>query len=309
MVRDVPTVREDASCGDALRSVRERPYPYAEAVVVIDAGGRVLGAASISRAAGREPGDPIAAVLERACPLVGPNVHQERVASLAIHSPLAIVLVVDDRRRLLGVVPPAASLRILRREHVEDLHRLSGVARENESAREAIEAPPARRARHRLPWLLVGLAGSIVAALVMAQFEMVLAERVAVAFFIPGIVYLADAIGTQTEAIAVRGLSLSHQPMSRLLYNEVATGVLLGAVLGAVALCAVWIALGDARLAIAVGVSLFAAGAIATVVGLTLPWGFDRMGLDPAYGSGPLGTVIQDVLSLLAYFAAITLLL
>lgn len=198
---------------------------------------------------------------------------------------------------------------MLRHEHVEDLHRLTGVIRETEVAREAIEAPPARRARHRLPWLLVGLAGSVVAALVMAQFEAVLQSRVAIAFFVPGIVYLADAIGTQTEAIAVRGLSISHLRIGQLLAGELWTGLLLGVILGAAALLGVWGVMQDFRLALSVGVALAAAGAIATMIGLMLPWIFHRLGYDPAYGSGPLGTVAQDVLSLLVYFTSLSLLL
>jgi magnesium transporter len=66
--------------------------------------------------------------------------------------------------------------------------------------------------RDRLPWLLVGLMGSVLATFVMTRFEHTLQSQVVIAFFVPGLVYLADAIGTQTEAIAVRGLSLSHAP-------------------------------------------------------------------------------------------------
>ena len=31
-----------------------------------------------------------------------------------------------------------------------------------------------------------------------------------------------------------------------------------------------------------------------------------RFGSDPAYGSGPLATIVQDVLSLLIYFASVS---
>ena len=36
-----------------------------------------------------------------------------------------------------------------------------------------------------------------------------------------------------------------------------------------------------------------------------LPWVLDRLGSDPAYGSGPLATIIQDLLSLVTYFLII----
>jgi magnesium transporter len=200
-------------------------------------------------------------------------------------------------------------LNILRREHVEDLHRLAGIAHEELRAREAMEEPPVRRARHRLPWLFVGLAGSMLAAFVVAQFETLLAANVAVAFFVPGIVYLADAIGTQTEAITVRGLSLSHARIGSLLSGEVRTGLLMGVLLGTIAAGAVWLMVDDPRLAVAVGLSLFAASGIATTIGLALPWLLDRLGRDPAYGSGPLATIIQDLLSVAVYFLVVSTLL
>jgi len=34
---------------------------------------------------------------------------------------------------------------------------------------------------------------------------------------------------------------------------------------------------------------------------------FERLGRDPAYGSGPLATIIQDVLSLAVYFLTVSL--
>ena len=58
--------------------------------------------------------------------------------------------------------------------------------------------------------------------------------------------------------------------------------------------------------ALAVAAALLVAGAIATTVGLVLPWLLARLGSDPAYGSGPLATIIQDLLSLLTYFLVVT---
>lgn len=39
----------------------------------------------------------------------------------------------------------------------------------------------------------------------------------------------------------------------------------------------------------------------ATLVAMLLPWVLSRIGKDPAFGSGPLATVIQDLLSILIY--------
>jgi hypothetical protein len=72
---------------------------------------------------------------------------------------------------------------------------------------------------------------------------------------------------------------------------------------------AVWWVFGDPRLALAVAGALAAAGTIATGVGFLLPWVFHRAGLDPALGSGPVATVVQDVLSLAVYLGLVRLLL
>jgi magnesium transporter len=212
------------------------------------------------------------------------------------------VAVVDDSERFLGAVPAPALLAILREEHVEDLHRLAGIQREQRRDRDALVGPPIRRARHRLPWLLVGLAGSMLAAMVMAGFEETLERHVTVAFFVPAIVYLADAIGTQTEAITVRGLSLGRLSLRQLLGGELRTGVVIGVVLAALALPAIAVVV-DLRLGIAVAIAILAAGSFATTIGLLLPWVLHRSGIDPAFGSGPLATIIQDVASLVIYFA------
>jgi magnesium transporter len=66
---------------------------------------------------------------------------------------------------------------------------------------------------------------------------------------------------------------------------------------------------GDWMLAAAVAIAVLAASTIATVVALALPWLLQRMGKDPAFGSGPLATVIQDLLSILIYLGAVTMLL
>ena len=247
-----------------------------------------------------------AAAAQRNGPRVLPGTDQELMASLALHHGVAAIPVVDTADRLVGVVGPARLMAILRREHVEDLHRLAGITREADHAREAIEEPPIRRARHRLPWLVVGLGGSMIATFVVARFESALAAKPALAFFVPGLVYLADAIGTQSEAVAVRGLSLSHVGLARLLGGELRTGLLIGLVLALLAFPMVWLVFGELRLAAAVTLALAGASTLASVLGLLLPWLLVRIGSDPAYGSGPLATIVQDVLSLLIYFSCVT---
>ena len=283
------------------------PRPNWDLLCVVDDDGRLLGTLTAAElVALPDEADLGVAAMQRHRPRILPGADQEMMASMALHHGVAAMPVVDAVGRLVGVVGPARLMAILRREHVEDLHRLAGITREADHAREAIEEPPMRRARHRLPWLIVGLGGSMLATFVVARFESALAAKPALAFFVPGLVYLADAIGTQSEAIAVRGLSLSHVGMARLIGGELRTGLLIGLVLALLAFPMVWLAFGELRLAAAVTIALAGASALASVLGLLLPWVLTRFGSDPAYGSGPLATIVQDVLSLLIYFAAVS---
>jgi magnesium transporter len=295
---------------DALRErLRAGRRTGWELVCVVDAAGCLIGTLTAAELLALPGATPLGAAARRQPPTVPPGADQERMASEALHHGVTAMPVVDADGRLVGVVGSARLMAILRREHVEDLHRLAGIAREADPARRALEDPPLRRARHRLPWLLVGLFGSMVATFIVARFEQALAARPVLAFFVPGLVYLADAIGTQTEAVAVRGLSLSHAPLPRLLGGELRTGALIGGVLALIAWPMVWLAFGDADLALAVTLALVAASLLASLLGLLLPWALARLGTDPAYGSGPLATIVQDVLSLLIYFGSVSLIL
>ena len=306
LVGGVPRARPENTVGETVSGLRSRHYECVALVGVLDAEDRLLGAVPLAALLAASDDQPVGEVMITDCPRVHPDEDQEHVATLALRHGLEAVPVVDPGERLLGMVPTRALLRILRREHVEDIHRLAGIGHEAQQARQALQAPPLRRVRHRLPWLLVGLAGSMVATFIMTRFEQTLAANMAISFFVPGLVYLADAVGTQSEAVAVRGLSLSHARLTSLVGGELRTGLLIGLIMGVITFPCVWLAFGDPSLAAAVAVALFAAGGVATTVGLLLPWLLQRLGTDPAYGSGPLATVIQDVLSLLIYFAIVS---
>lgn len=274
-------------------------------VCVVDADQRLLGTLTAAQLLALPDDAPLGEAAWRDGPRVLPETDQEHMASIALQHGVAAIPVVDDAGRVVGVVGPVRLMDILRREHVEDLHRLAGITRESAQARRALEEPPLRRVRHRLPWLVVGLGGSMVATFVVARFETALAAKPALAFFVPGLVYLADAIGTQSEAVAVRGLSLSRVKLGRVLGGELRTGALIGLVLALLAFPMVWAAFGELRLAAAVALALGGASIVASGLGLLLPWLLQRFGADPAYGSGPLATIVQDVLSLLIYFGCV----
>jgi magnesium transporter len=162
----------------------------------------------------------------------------------------------------------------------------------------------ARRLWHRLPWLLVGLLGAMGAIAIIGGFKGQLEANVLLAFFIPAVVYMADAVGTQTETVLIRALSAGITVRS-VLRRELVTGLVMGVVIGAAFLIFALIGWGDADVAAAVALAMLASCSIATVVAMALPALFQRLGLDPAFGCGPLATVLQDLLSIAVYLAIV----
>ncbi|KAB2913977.1 MAG: magnesium transporter [Hyphomicrobiaceae bacterium] len=302
LVKAVPTAGADERAGTVRERLVGRRYEDASHVFLVT-DGRLAGFASIADVLAAPSTTPLAEIAtDINSHLVTPATDREEAASVAIHADLSVLGVCDADGRFIGAVPASALISILRDEHLEDLHHMVGIMGRSEAAQAALAAPPHRRALYRLPWLLVGMAGSALATMTMARFEAALAAHIAVAFFIPAIVYLADAVGTQSEAVAVRGLSLTSADLAPLLVGEVGTGILIGVALGTLAYPMVWLAFGSAALAATVAIALTTASSVATAIGFALPWVFARLGYDPALGSGPLGTVVQDVLSLLIYF-------
>jgi magnesium transporter len=243
--------------------------------------------------------------MDRDPPIAKPGLDQEAAAWKAVEHGESSLAVVDEEGKLVGLVPPRRLLAVLLREHEEDMARLGGFMRGSEAARTASQESVALRFWHKLPWLLVGLAGAVFAADLVGAFEGRLEENVTLAFFLPGIVYLADAVGTQTETLVIRGLSLGV-PIGRVMRREIVTGLLVGAALGA-AFFPIGVLRWDQQdVALAVSLSLVAACSVATIVAMALPALFQRLGRDPAFGSGPLATVVQDLLSIIIYFAIAT---
>lgn len=303
----VPSATGSTSAGEVLRGLRGHEFDSAAAIAVLD-GDRLVGVASIERVLSASDDALLSDIMDPMPPTVTSDTDQEHAAWQAVNRDEGYLAVVDAAGCFVGFIPPQRLLAVLLEEHDEDIARFGGFLRDAETARRSSVESVLRRLWHRLPWLIVGLVGAMVSALLMTAFEARIDANLAVAYFVPGIVYLADAVGTQTETLAIRGLSVGVGIRS-IAGREALTGAAVGVLLGVVILPTVELMTGDWGLAVAVSVAVLAASTIATVVALVLPLLLHRWGRDPAFGSGPLATVVQDLLSILIYFAAVTLLL
>lgn len=304
-----PTALDSEPVRDVLARLSAGAFDVPDLVLVLDAAGRYRGAVELAQVLRAPPSRTAGELIRADWPRVAPELDQEHAVQVAAEAKVAALPVIDADGRPVGIIPPVVLLEVLAREHREDMHRFAGILKERAGSRHALEDPPGRRAARRLPWLLVGLAMSALATGVMARFEAALQANVVIAFFIPALVYLTDAIGTQTEAIAIRGLSARRKPLPRILLLELMTGGMIGLALAVVAFAGIWLAFGDVLLGLGVSIALLIAGTLASSLGLILPWMLAKLRIDPAFGTGPVATIIQDVLTIVVYFTVMTTLL
>lgn len=306
---DVPLCYPDETIAELRRRLALCRYTCVSDIPVVARDGRrLVGLLQIEDVVSAEGGVRIDTLMDTDPPTVAPGIDRERATWKAVQHRESALIVVDPRGDYLGLIPPHRLLETMLAEHDEDLSRLGGFLKSAEQARHAtVEALP-WRLWHRLPWLFIGLLGALLAAGIVGRFEHTLGQMVLLAAFVPGIVYFADAVGTQTETVVVRGLSLGIG-VRQMLARETVTGVVIGAATAVVAYAIVRIIWQEDLLALIVALSLFAACSVATVVALALPVALNRLRVDPAFAAGPLATVIQDLLSLLIYFSIATALL
>ena len=305
--RNIPIAAPDDTVESVLKRMRGVRFDSAS-VVAVCSGPQLAGLVTIERLLAAPGQAAVATVMDAQPPVVAPGVDQEHAAWLAAQRAESGLAVVDENGQFRGLIPPARLTAILLEEHDEDFARLGGFLKSSASARSASEESVGRRLWHRLPWLAVGLIGVFVSAALLASVERQMSANLAVAYFIPGIVYLAAAVGTQTETLAIRGLSVGVG-IGGVVGREAATGLLVGLLLAATMMPTISWLWHDVALAAAVSLAVLAASTVATMVALALPYLLHRLGSDPAFGSGPLATVVEDLLSILLYLTAVRLIL
>jgi len=231
------------------------------------------------------------------------SVDQERLALLALRHNLKAIPVVDKEDHLLGVVASDTILSILHHESKEDLLLRAGVRRFDRDAVDPLTAPVLTHVKKRLPWLLVGLLGGTVGAVIISYFEDALAAELLLVAFIPALVYMTDAVGTQSEMLFVHSASFQEKvSLSSYLKRELQVSSILSIVLAATLSSIAFFWFDSGVLTITIGVSLLLAVLSASIFAVVLPWILIRLRRDPAVASGPFVTIFSDLLTITIYF-------
>jgi magnesium transporter len=173
---------------------------------------------------------------------------------------------------------------------------------EKEELEDDTKEPMSLMIEHRFPWLAVGLAGGIGLTLLATYFEELLARNISIAFFIPVIVYMASAFGQQTEIVYIRNLNKKRTHFFVYLVKEMFLGGFMGFVFGSLIGAFAYLMYSSTQIALSVAAAMAITMGIAPILALTVPTILKKEHKDPAVGTGPFVTIIQDFTSLLIYF-------
>jgi len=307
MATEYPEVLIHGTAEDAIEAVRRTADETTDVyeVYVVDAEGMLHGIIDLKNLLLVKGDTPVADIMDTDVISVRTDVDQEDVANVMRKYDMLTLPVVNAENRLVGIITFDDIADVIHEEAQEDISRMSGIIDTSDTSSTVFEI-----FRGRLPWLLVGFAGEILAAFVLSSYEEEIGKIIAAAFFIPIIMAMGGNSGIQASSIVVRGLATGELALSRTLtrlLREFAGSFLLGAALGLLIFIVITIWYGDMRFGFTVALALLIVVVNAALVGATVPLVMDKLGIDPALATGPFITTSNDALGLLIYLVLLTL--
>ncbi|MCP5037479.1 MAG: magnesium transporter [Rhodobacteraceae bacterium] len=300
MQRELVVAPEHWNVGQAIDYLREHddlPEQFYH-VILVDPRMRPVGYVTLGRIMGSPREVPLTDITEESFRTIPAMQDEAEVAYAFNQYHLVSAPVVDEDERLVGVITIDDAVVILEEEHEEDILRLAGVGEGRLSDRVIATT------KRRMPWLAVNLVTSILASLVIAQFEATIAQFVALAVLMPIVASMGGNAGTQSLTVAVRSLAtkdLTSANVWRVIRREAIVGLINGivfaVVMGIVGI--VWFGMPLLGLVIAAAmvINLFIAG----LAGVMIPVALENLDIDPALASGAFVTTVTDVVGFFAF--------
>lgn len=166
--------------------------------------------------------------------------------------------------------------------------------------------------RRRAPWLVALLVVQAVAVTVLAYYDALLEQYIALAFFLPALVATGGNTGTQGATIVIRALAtgeISSKDIFQITWKSIKAGLVLCIVLGIAGFILALVVNRDPIIGLCVAAGMGTVVLMSNLAGNLLPLILKRVGLDPALMSGPFISTIVDVTGLLIYLQISTMIL
>lgn len=309
MTSKVPVVAVSNTVHDVRMLIKEKTFDDSDIIYVISETGELVGSIPISKIVKADKEEVIKDFVSKPPFVANAHTDQEKVVIEAIKNDVQDVPVVDHENHFLGAVTAHHLIDILHEEHLEDFLRSTGIRGRGKRITELITVGVHEVVLARVPWLITGLSIGIGITLLASFFETSLRENITLVFFMPVITYMSAAIGTQSETIFIRAITLLKLRILNYILRELMIGFIIGIVVGIITGFVGYILSSSESVGIVIGVSLVISMTFAPVLAIITPLILKALGRDPAVGSGPFSTAIQDFISLLIYFSIATIVL
>lgn len=304
MVVNVLKVKEKSTITSIIKKLKEgKHFEIIDYVYILDDNERLVGVISIRELFTYPSKTRVDKIMKRNLITINPETDQEKVAHIALKHGIKAVPVVE-KGKLLGVVTPQKILHILNKSLQEDILHFAGIHRSHLQYENTIKVPLHQAIIHRVPWLIIGLIGIIFAAIFISIFESVLNKHLILAFFIPAIVYMSNALGTQNQTLLVRDLSLLGKELNigYYFFRQMIISLFLGLIICSLAFLGILFFWKTPFIAFVISISMFVAIIITGLTSLIMTLIINKFGQDPALGSGPFSTIVSDITSIVIYF-------
>jgi magnesium transporter len=285
-------------------------------IYVVDDEDRLKGRLSLKDLLSTSTRTPINDVYIKKLHFVDVETPDVDVARIMEKYDLEAIPVVDELGRLVGRITIDDVIDVIKDEiekrDTEDIQKFGGL--------EALDLPYVQTrlfemVKKRATWLVVLFLGEMFTASAMGFFEGEINKAIVLTLFIPLIISSGGNSGSQAATLIIRAMALKELTLRDWWYvmkKEIASGFLLGSILGIVGFIRIliWQTLNFHDygvywffIAMTVSVSLVFIVLWGTLSGSMIPFLLKRLKLDPATSSAPFVATLVDVTGLIIYFS------
>lgn len=302
MAKELIKVRINWTLIQCLREMRKQAEDIEDVytIYVVDNQDKLIGTLSLKKLLLAPGGATVKDLYFEEIRSVKAYEKSDEIASIMEKYDLVVLPVVDELNRLIGRITIDDIVDVIKEEADKDYQMASGIS-ESVDSTDSVKV----LTRARLPWLLVGLLGGILGALVIGQYEDTLQIYPEMALFIPLIAAMGGNVGVQSSAIIVQGLannSLGFDNLFQRLRKEFLVALLNGVVCSILIFAYTILYKDSNELAATVSVALVLVIIFAGLFGTFVPLMLDKYKIDPALATGPFITTMNDIVGLFIYF-------
>ena len=282
---------------DYLREERELPDEFFQ-IYVVDPSYNLLGTIPLDKFLRSKRSVRIEDLMNRNLLTVSATEDQEEAARDFERYDLVEVGVVDENKRLVGVLTVDDMVDVIHEEATEDIQRLAGVGDEeiSDNVWSAVKS--------RVTWLIVNLVTAVLASLVIGLFDATIEQMVALAVLMPIVASMGGNAGTQTMTITVRALAmreLDRSRIARVVIREMSVGLINGGIFAVLIGVVTWVRYGNLSLGFVIGLAMIVNMIAAGTAGILIPLALQRLKIDPAIASSVFVTTVTDVVGFFAF--------